>query len=492
MQLFLFGVGGSGARVIRSFIHLLATGATPGAVTKVVPIIIDTDSDNGDKHILLELIKSYMETRKKLYVNHEQNANANYFKVEVSNFVGSRNDAFTDLASNQKFIDWLQQEDKLKSIHLDLLHSLYDNSDMDNMELNLPLEVGYKGNPNIGSVVFNLIKDHSDYASFRDQFNAGDKIFIISSIFGGNGASGFPTLTGIIRSKKGDPKIQQSVIGALSLLPYYGISNSEKKPVDSRLFNSKAKSALDFYMGDADLNSINAHYYIGDTMRGAYAYNDGENRQKNPASVVEFIGATAIFHFCSFPDQALLLTNNKGKKYGIGLPMSNEENIHGDVDITIKHFRRNHFIQPNIIKPLLQFVFSLKYYDYIKKEGRNEFKGAIRDFEKLMLQSSQLYMTNDLDDFEKKFNEWLQQLAAPNPNGRRVFKLINEALNIENLVMDAKPISNFDTSDRNKIFIETVSKYKERENFPYYLVNGLKYVAVEMTKDARLSYTTLR
>ena len=108
MQLFLFGIGGSGARIIRSFVHLLASGANLGSITKVVPIIIDTDSNNGDKEITLNTINSYIETRNELYKTEGQRISATYFKTEITHFIGGKNDAFADLASNKQFIDWLQ------------------------------------------------------------------------------------------------------------------------------------------------------------------------------------------------------------------------------------------------------------------------------------------------------------------------------------------------------------------------------------------------
>lgn len=44
------------------------------------------------------------------------------------------------------------------------------------------MDVGFKGNPNIGSVVLNQIVNSDDFDTFANGFSAGDKIFIISSI----------------------------------------------------------------------------------------------------------------------------------------------------------------------------------------------------------------------------------------------------------------------------------------------------------------------
>lgn len=58
------------------------------------------------------------------------------------------------------------------------------------------MQEGFKGNPNMGSIVLNDFCDPNNnvLANLLSGFSDGDKIFIISSIFGGTGAAGFPLL----------------------------------------------------------------------------------------------------------------------------------------------------------------------------------------------------------------------------------------------------------------------------------------------------------
>lgn len=44
------------------------------------------------------------------------------------------------------------------------------------------MTVGFTGNPNIGSVVLNQFAQSPQFTTFANDFNAGDNIFIISSI----------------------------------------------------------------------------------------------------------------------------------------------------------------------------------------------------------------------------------------------------------------------------------------------------------------------
>ena len=53
-----------------------------------------------------------------------------------------------------------------------------------NANLASDMNVGFKGNTNIGSIVLNQFTDSKDYNTFATNFVNGDKVFIISSIFG--------------------------------------------------------------------------------------------------------------------------------------------------------------------------------------------------------------------------------------------------------------------------------------------------------------------
>ena len=58
-KLFVFGIGGTGSRVIRSLVMLMAAGARIQNCDKIVPIIIDPDTQNGDMNRTVELLKTY-------------------------------------------------------------------------------------------------------------------------------------------------------------------------------------------------------------------------------------------------------------------------------------------------------------------------------------------------------------------------------------------------------------------------------------------------
>ena len=72
-KLFLFGIGGTGSRVLRSLTMLLASGVKIDA-DEIVPVIIDADHANKDLTRTIELIKKYNSIRDKLtFDNTTQN-----------------------------------------------------------------------------------------------------------------------------------------------------------------------------------------------------------------------------------------------------------------------------------------------------------------------------------------------------------------------------------------------------------------------------------
>ena len=69
-KIYLFSIGGTGARVLRSFTMLLAAGVKLG-VDEVVPVIIDPDAANADLTRTVALMGKYRDVRSHLTFNKE-------------------------------------------------------------------------------------------------------------------------------------------------------------------------------------------------------------------------------------------------------------------------------------------------------------------------------------------------------------------------------------------------------------------------------------
>ena len=272
---------------------MLAAGVNINA-DEVVPIIIDPDASNADLTRTVQLMNTYRSVRTNL--SFTQNVKTPFFRKELAQILPNYTLRIqdTDDKSFKQFID-LSSMDKPTQALMRILFS--------EKNLQSSMDVGFKGNPNIGSVVLNQIVESEHFSTFANSFAQGDKIFIISSIFGGTGASGFPLLLKTLRTNNVMPNndlINNAEIGAITLLPYFKLEKSDESEIDSSIFISKTKSALAYYENNISRNnSINALYYLADEVSNIYQNHEGGSMQKNDAHLVEFLAATAIVDFCN-------------------------------------------------------------------------------------------------------------------------------------------------------------------------------------------------
>lgn len=287
---YVFAIGGTGSRVLRALTMLLA-GNVKIDTEEIVPIIIDPDVSNADLTRAVKLMDCYNSIKECIgegncgFFNKKlSKLNTNY-SIPVSNTSDMTFENFMDVASmskeNQALVNMLFSKKNLKS----------------------SMKVGFKGNPNVGCVVLNQIIKSKQFAEFANTFVEGDKIFIISSIFGGTGASGFPLLLKTLRKSTDFPNysiINNAEIGAISVLPYFRVRSSKESEIDSSTFVSKAVAALAYYENNIYRDKlINAFYFAGDDVANVYDNNEGGHLQKNQAHLIEFIAATAIVDFCN-------------------------------------------------------------------------------------------------------------------------------------------------------------------------------------------------
>jgi len=306
-KLFIFGIGGTGSRVLRAFTHLCASGMNLPNTSQVIPVIIDPDTDNKDMERTVALVNNYRKMNKK--VNAGTNDSSPFFKTNFQslgeyhnlnrNNTKIREDIVLsfDVLSNETFQDTLKLPFISSPLTKELLTLIYTQEN-----LNKELTHGYLGNPNIGSMLLHRLSESREFAYFASNFVAGDRIFIISSIFGGTGAAGFPVLLKTLRDRSSviaaGAAMNNARIGAVTILPYFKVDQDLNSNIDSSNFITKTKAALAYYT--ENLDEIDALYYLGDkSIPAIYSNNEGGRRQMNNANLIELIAALSIFHFQS-------------------------------------------------------------------------------------------------------------------------------------------------------------------------------------------------
>lgn len=429
-KLYIFGIGGTGSRVLRAFTMMLAAGVKlDSSIDTVVPIIIDPDSANGDMNRTADILTKYQEIKKPF-----ENEESGFFNVKIKTLSQLTGASQTDISDNfkfeingthsQKFRDYIGYNslDNNSKAFIDLLFSAHN--------LAADMDVGFKGNPNIGSVVLNQFTQSEEFTQFLDSFGNNDRIFIISSIFGGTGASGFPLLLKNLREMNTHDgktfQVRNAVIGALTVLPYFKLKSGEAtgSEIDSTSFLGKSKAALAYYertiIADKRLNSF---YYIGDEDGGMYDNFDGKDKQKNNAHFVELAGALAILNFAAEAGN-LFTTNGKADN-----PTYKEFGIESkDVSLTFKSLGYESFTY--LTKPLAQLSLFSKYLKLGLPKAMSastiwleeKHRGVPKQFFKAY------YYTNSFNKFIQHYDEWLNELEDNSPS----FKPFNNSVDFDN------------------------------------------------------------
>ena len=300
-RVFVFCIGGTGLRVMKSVTMLLAAGMKTNGY-QVVPIIIDPHLDFGEKKGLDGLIELYEHIYNDVTNNGKLKDLDGFFSTSltpIDRLHGKQNDKHVSFSEQRPFNEYLGlQNIPQGDINNHLIDTLFTRKSLDNR-----LSVGFKGNPNVGTVVLsNIMKGLNDMTGITDSstFRDGDRIFIISSIFGGTGASGYPLVEKTIREIDNDV-LKNATMGAVSVQPYFSLKNPEAtgSDIDSNSFITKTKAALSYYQNNVRSDYF---YYIGDKEM-AIEYENDEQIQDDKAHFVELVAATALFDFLERPEK---------------------------------------------------------------------------------------------------------------------------------------------------------------------------------------------
>ena len=294
-KLFLFAIGGTGERVVNSLVMLLAAGME--TKSEIIPVFFDTDIDSKALDRAITIIDRYVKIHKQLTrFDHYSMPFFNTAIPSVEKMVvdGGQVETLHDLIDE---INLLQAgKDELKLLFSD-------------KNLEMPLNMGFIGNPNIGSVALNYLLEGRSYTDIQSRIHDGDKIFIISSIFGGTGAAGFPLLLNKLRNDKNiGGKDSKITVGGATILPYFEFIHQQangtplldeyKENIDSGTFTAKTKAALMYYDAYIKDNGLSSLYYLGDDkQRSVYKKVLGGIHQDNPANFIELLTALSILHF---------------------------------------------------------------------------------------------------------------------------------------------------------------------------------------------------
>ncbi len=421
---FIFAIGGSGARVLESFTHLIAAGCAYDQLQgwEFEPIIIDLDTDNGNTVRCIDALQTYEKIHTDLAGTTGESP---YFRFPIQRNVGTGNNFLMqlhapDTNSLSGSIGYATLSDHRDKGLIDLLYK-------ENV-LNMSLSMGFKGVPSIGNVVLNQLGSNAIYQSFLKQFMPGDRIVVIGSIFGGTGAAGLPILLKNFRAS-GMASVSNAPIAAISVMPYFQIESDNNSMINSDSFITKTKAALSYY--ERNLTEANSMYYVGYNSTQQFENHEGGGKQDNDPMAIEVIAATSIFHFLSQDSDSFQpfsnpdLYPNSRKFYTCGFRANN-----GVIDLSSLEGEMNRWLK----FPLSSFYYSslMGYYTEIRfntTKGANDV--SITNI-KFPINFGTSEFIRNFFKYQQLFMTWLHKLSQSSGNPRFIpFETVNNLSEVD-------------------------------------------------------------
>lgn len=435
-NLYVFAIGGSGERVLYSLIMALASGAKIDAST-VHPVFVDNDVNSHALSKCLKLIEFYrtvpspQKPRRGAHAMYSSLGNdtnnwPSFFKTEIAEPIILNKDG-NAIGNLEKVIGPINKNNLADSDIEEEMNLLFSENDLE-----MPLSVGFVGNPNIGSVVLNTRSfQEQGFLNIINKIRSSDGIFVIGSLFGGTGAAGFPLVINKFNDAVTINPANKPMIGGVAVLPYFsfgdtddtGIIDTSKWDVDCKTFDSKTRAALMYY--DEYMKGMDYCYYVGDSAkRSPYLHRIGGNKQNNPAHLVELMAALSVIDFASLKKSNQIVY--KAPKWGF-----NEESVENAVSSNIKGILNSDFRHAVVKFQLMKLLFEQDCFlrQDIKDKCAHVINiGATED----RIRDDEKYGWG-LFHFFREWDDWLKQLSTE-PAQRKVVVFNNNAqIDIDNV-----------------------------------------------------------
>ena len=293
MAYYFLSIGGSGAKVMESLLHLSVAGILPEGKSDLKIFSIDPDTGNGNLDRMSSALRNFEE-----FQNLKVGNDTPLFKNKVTIIKPYPwNPTRHDTTLDDMMAYPMYRGKPIGTLYETLFTS---------KERNTRLNQGFRGHPSIGAAVlaqnyvwlterkqwddlfYNLKKDSNDTA----------KIFIAGSVFGGTGAAGLPTISRLLRNQAEEEGYRISIGGAL-ILPYFDFTpegSSDELFARSEEFLINTKAALKYY-SQRD-NVFDTMYLIGDSSTAHVKnFSVGAREQVNDSHIVELYAALAAVDF---------------------------------------------------------------------------------------------------------------------------------------------------------------------------------------------------
>ena len=453
MSYYAIGIGGTGAKCLESLIHLAAAGMMPDGDLYV--LFVDPDNTNGSRTDVENTIEKYKECKDNLTLGQTDLLKT---KINIIDCNGEKHwNPFNTRRDTAPLLEQFFRATNLSKEAAHLFKVLYSHT-----ERTYPLSKGFHGHPSIGSAIMAETVDFQNtepWKGFLEQIltdNAA-KVFFAGSIFGGTGASGFPTIAKRVRAEL-EKKDQEALLGGALVLPYFKFITAQNDQAnelraDSRHFLMNTQAALTYYYDRDQIDIYDAVYLLGNVSETTVENVSGGLEQKNAPHFIELYAALAAIHFFEKGRDGYFLTarNDRSVLGWRDLPDDNNGNtIRSSIgQLTRFAFAYLHTYQP-ILKELRKsggrdsrnVVWFRNFFRYRTRLG-------LRNPNGIQLDDDSENLLNNIAEYCQYFLCWLANIQSNCDSENERIELIQDGAFAENGKKGekvVKPVRNFDDS----------------------------------------------
>jgi len=309
MKNLMIGMGGTGAKVVESFIHLCGAGLGPKEDTAIG--FVDQDKANGNTSRALSALGRYLDARRHLVDQNSKFRVREGIPLLATKLIPHRDPNKSQLENchwtphpdtGEKLADMIKMKSMSSSLQ-DFARVLFADDDE---ELEMILDKGYRGRPHVGATALIYETEDGDWWRQAKHFverganHNTVRIFLAGSVFGGTGAAVFPTVARRLRQMAQEEEAKKVRISGALMLPYFnfGSGDADKNYVTPPQIVQQTKAALDFYAGmfkekESELVFDNLYVVGWNPMFQLDYHEPGSEKQCNPPLVPELLAALA-------------------------------------------------------------------------------------------------------------------------------------------------------------------------------------------------------
>ena len=308
MKNYVIAVGGTGAKVVQSMIHLGAAGLLPEEARHLDVILVDPDENNGSVSDCQQCERAYLACSGKELQTDQAVAGPGQLQIGTTDLFsfhlgmkGPWSPVQNPHADTLKEIFHYNQLLHTGSADAELLDLFFEEE-----ELDLPVKQGFRGRPAIGATIFAKAIDFEGegglWKSLRERIKndapQGACVLLVGSVFGGSGAAGAPTILRLIQEKLRE--LSNVRLGLILMLPYFQFKTvpGETIQADPAAFPMATAEALKYYHERHFLSFCNTIFAAGEEIPAEMAVPAvGAADQRNEPHFAELVAALGAFRF---------------------------------------------------------------------------------------------------------------------------------------------------------------------------------------------------